>query len=142
VVGCSAGTPLPSPSPVPTCVLLTVQTRGELCADGPSGTTIFVERDGRVHQAAKPANDLGVVSPAALSTLQAALRTTDFAALKSHPFTGQCPTAFDGQEIVFEFEAPGGTERIATCEVEVDFGSPVFAAVSTALAPFTSLPTP
>ena len=62
--------------------------------------------------------------------------------LKSHPFTGECPTAYDGQEIAFEFGAPGGIERIATCEVEVDVGSPLFVAVSSALEPFVSLPTP
>jgi hypothetical protein len=42
---------------------------------------------------------------------------------------------------VFEFGAPAGVERIATCEVEVDFSSPLFAAVATALGPFVPLPT-
>jgi hypothetical protein len=119
-----------------------VETRGGLCADGPCGTTIIIERTGRVHQAAKPPNDLGTVSPAALAALDAAIRKTDFTALRSHPFIGQCPTAFDGQEIVFEFGAPGGVQRIATCEVDVDFGLPVFVAVSTALGPLLPLPTP
>lgn len=130
------------PLPVATGALVTVQTRGGLCVDGPCGTTIVIERDGRVHQAAKPPNDLGIVPPAALAALDAAIRTADFAALKSHPFTGECPTAFDGQEIVFEFGAPGGVQRIATCEVDVDFGLPLFLAVSTALSPFVPLPTP
>ena len=62
--------------------------------------------------------------------------------LKSHPFTGECPTAYDGQEIAFEFGAPGGIERIATCEVEVDVGSPLFAAVLSAIESFVSVPTP
>lgn len=131
-----------APSPVATGPLVTVETRGGLCVDGPCGTTIVIERDGRVHQAAKPPNDLGIVPPAALAALEAAIRTTDFTALRSHPFTGECPTAFDGQEIVFEFGAPGGIQRIATCEVEVDFGAPLFVAVSTALGPILPLPTP
>jgi hypothetical protein len=122
--------------------LVTVATRGGLCADAPCGTTVFIERDGRVHQAAKPPNDLGTVAPAELAALDAAIRTTDFTALRSHPFTGQCPTAVDGQEVVFEFGAPGGVERLATCEVDVDFGSPLLAAVATALRPFVSLPLP
>ena len=138
--GCASGSPIPSP--LATGALLTVETRGGLCADGPCGMTLVVERDGRVHEAAKPPNDLGHVPPAALAALDQAIRTTDFAELNSHRFTGLCPTAFDGQEVVFEFGAPGGVQRIATCEVEVDFGSPLFVAVSTALAPFISLPTP
>lgn len=135
-------TPGPTPSPVATGVLLTVETRGGLCVDGPCGTTIFVERDGTVHQAAKPPNELGVVPVAALAALDEAILTTDFAELRSHPFTGLCPTAVDGQEIVFEFGAPTGIERIATCEIEVDFSAPLFVAVTNAVGPFISLPTP
>jgi hypothetical protein len=137
--GCATVTPVPSPSP--TGLLLTIETRGGECVDGPCGTTLFVERNGRVHQAAKPPNDLGVVSPATLAALSAAIRTADFAELKSHPFTGLCPTAVDGQEWIFEFGTPDGVRRIATCEVEVDFTSPLFMAVSAALGPFMSLPT-
>jgi hypothetical protein len=140
VSACSPGAP--TPFLVGTGPLVTVATRGGLCADAPCGTTVFIERDGRVHIAAKPPNDLGTVPPAELAALEAAIRTTDFAALRSQPFTGQCPTAADGQEVVFEFGAPTGEERIATCEVDVDFGSPLFRAVSAALKPFVSLPTP
>ena len=104
--------------------------------------TIIVERDGRVHQAAKPPNELGRVPPAALAALDDAIRTTDFADLASHPFTGMCPMAVDGQELVFEFGAPGGVKRIATCEVEVDFGSPLFVAVAAAIGSFVPLPSP
>ncbi len=137
---CTSGTSVTLP--LATGPLVTVETRGGMCVDGPCGTTIVVERNGRVHQAAKPPNDLGTVPPAALAALDAATRTTDFTALRSVPFTGECPTAYDGQEIVFEFGAPGGIERIATCEVDVNFGLPLFVAVSTALGPFVMLPTP
>jgi hypothetical protein len=121
--------------------LVTVEVRGGLCAGGPCGSTVVLERDGRVHQAAKPPNDLGTVPPELLRTLETLIRTTDFAAIKSRLFTGECPTAFDGQEIVYTFAVPGGNERIATCEVAVDFGLPLFVAVSTALGPFIPLPT-
>jgi hypothetical protein len=120
--------------------LVTVEVRGGLCADGPCGMTVVLDRDGRVHQAAKPPNDLGTVAADLLRTLDVLIRTTDYAAIKSHPFTGECPTAFDGQEIVFEFVAPGGVWRIATCETAVDFGLPLFVAVSAALGPYIALP--
>ena len=84
---------------------------------------------------------LGVLPAAQLAALDAAVRTTDFASMRSHKFTGQCPTAFDGQEFVFEFGAPGGTQQIATCSVAVDFGSPLFVAVSAALGPYLAIPT-
>ena len=103
--------------------------------------TVFLERDDTVHAAAKPPNTLGTVPADQLQTLSTLIATTDFAAIRARPFTGVCPTAFDGQEIVFTFAAPSGPQRIATCEVDVDFGSPLFTAVSTALGPFIPLPT-
>jgi hypothetical protein len=103
--------------------------------------TVILERDGTVHAAAKPPNGLGVVPADQVRTLSTLIATTDFAVIRARPFTGQCPTAFDGQELVFEFSTPGGPQRIATCEVEVDFGLPLFVALSTALGPFIPIPT-
>ena len=142
LAGCSSlSGATPGATPVTANPLMTVVVTGGACAAPACATTIFVERDGRVHQAAKPPNDLGTVPPDALAALDAAIKSADFVAIKAHPFTGQCPTAYDGQEIAFEFDAPGGTERISTCEVAVDWGQPLFVAVSTALGPFVPLPT-
>jgi hypothetical protein len=137
----ACGSGLAIPLPAGSGALVSVELRGGECFAAPCGTTIFVERDGRVHGATKPPNDLGTVAPDALAVLDAAIRATDFTALRSHPFTGQCPTAFDGQEIVFTFGAPGGVQRIASCEVDIDWGQPLFVAASTALGPFVALPT-
>jgi hypothetical protein len=135
LAGCS-----PVATPSPATPLVTVESRGGLCAGGPCGTTIMLDRDGRVRLAAKPPNELGRVPVAQVAAIEALIRTTDFAALRSHPFSGLCPTAADGQELVFEFSAPSGTERIATCEVQVDFSLPLFAAVSAALGSYIALP--
>jgi hypothetical protein len=120
--------------------LLTVETRGGECFAAPCGRTVMVEPDGRVHETAKPPNDLGVLPPEQLAAIADAIKLTDFAAIRAHPFTGECPTAFDGQEIVYTFAAPGGTERIASCEVDIDEGLPLFVAVATALGPWMPLP--
>jgi hypothetical protein len=128
-------------TPSPSTPILTVEARGGECPGVPCDMTTTVERDGRVHISAKPPNDVGVVPAGALAALDAAIRTTDFAALRSHPFTGQCPTAFDGQELIFTFGASSGLERISSCEVAIDYGSPLFVAVSTAIGPFVSVPT-
>ena len=126
---------------VATGPLLTVETRGGECVNGPCGSTVIIERDGTVHAAAKPPNELGTITPEQLAALDSAIKLTDFAVLKNHAFTGECPTAFDGQEFIFEFGAPGGTRRIATCEVQVDYRSPLFVVVAAALGPFMPLPT-
>jgi hypothetical protein len=101
---------------------------------------VTLERDGRVHSAAKPPNDLGTVPAEQVAAIDAAIKLTDFALLRSHPFTGECPVNYDGQEVVYEFSAPTGVERIASCETEVDPGAPLFVAVATALSSYVPLP--
>jgi hypothetical protein len=120
--------------------LVSVELRGGEGAAGPCGTTVVLERDGRVHEAAKPPNELGQVPADQVAAIDAAIKLTDFAVLRSHAFTGECPVNFDGQEVIYEFSAPSGVERIASCEVDIDLGSPLFVAVATALAPFVPLP--
>lgn len=120
--------------------LVTVTTRGGMCMDGPCGGTVVLERDGTARSAAKPPNELGHVSAQAMATLTAAVAATDFAALKSRPFTGECPVAFDGQELIFEFVVRGTTQRIASCEVDIDWGHPLFVAVGVALGEWIAMP--
>ncbi len=122
--------------PVPGVVgtLVVVETRGGHCINAPCGSRIAIESDGRVHQVAPGAAELGTVPSDVMAALSAAVRAADFAAIKSHPFTGECPVNFDGQEVVYEFSRLGSTETIASCTIEIDPTLPVFAAVEAALA--------
>jgi hypothetical protein len=113
--------------------LVAVTVRGGECPDGPCGSTTVIERDGRVHQTAPVVAEMGALSGDLLSALDAAVRTTDFAAIRARPFTGECPVNFDGQETIYEFGAPGGPQRIATCETDVDPNHPLFRAVTAAI---------
>ena len=135
LAGCNSNVPVPLVGP-----LLTVQIRGGLCPAGACDSSVILERDGRVHAAAKPPNDLGRADAAAMANLAAAIQATDWAALKSHSFTGQCPIAFDGQELIFEFGVGAGTQRIASCEVAIDWGNPLFVAVGVALGQWVPVP--
>jgi len=141
---CAGAAPAPSSTPIPTEMpagpLLMVMTRGGLCPPGVCGITMFIERDGRAHQAAKPPNELGVVPAEVVAALADAVQTTDFDQVRSRPFTGICPTAYDGQEFVFEFGAPSGVERIESCTVAIDWSSPLFVVVRAAVGRFVSLP--
>lgn len=120
--------------------LVTVTMRGGMCAEGACNNGVILERDGRVRSAAKPPNDLGRVPAEAMTTLAAAVAATDYAAIRSQPFTGECPVNFDGQELIFEFGVGAGTQRIASCEVDIDWGHPLFVAVGVALGKWVSLP--
>ena len=114
--------------------LVTVSVHGGECVDGPCGGTMVFERDGRIHQTVPAPTELGRLPEDILVALDAAVKTTDFDLVRARPFTGECPVAFDGQEYIYEFGAPGGTERIATCETDVDPDHPLFLAMDAALA--------
>ena len=131
--GCSPSA-VASLLPTSTLPLVTVTTRGGECPAGACGSTLVVERDGRLRQTTPEELLLGQVTPDALAVLDGAIKTADFAAIRSRQFTGECPVNFDGQEIIYEFGAPDRLERIASCETEIDPDHPLFQAVDLALA--------
>ena len=137
LAGCNAQSNLSVPGTGP---LLTVQLVGGLCMDGPCDSAVVLERDGRVHSAAKPPNDLGRVSAEAYNALDAAIRATDFAAMRAKPFVGECPTAFDGQKQIFEFSVGTTTERLDSCETELVWSSPLFLAMVAAMGEWIQAP--
>ncbi len=137
LAACSEVPALPSSGP-----LVTVTTRGGECLDGPCGSSTVIERDGRVHEAAKPPNDLGRVPADILTALDAAIKTADFDAIRAVAFDAECPVNFDGQEFIYEFGAPGGLERVASCETMINPAHPVFAALNAALIAVDVIPAP
>ena len=133
--GPAGGVVIPGAGP-----LVTVSMEGGMCPEGACASSVILERDGRVHSAAKPPNDLGRASSQAMAALTAAIQATDYAAIKARPFTGVCPIAFDGQQLIFEFSVGAGTQRIASCEVDIDWGHPLFVAVGAALGEWIPIP--
>jgi hypothetical protein len=134
LVACCSPSAVASLIPASTLPLVTVTTRGGECPEGACGSTLVVERGGRLHQTAPKDVVIGQVTPEALAALDGAIKTADFAAIRARPFTGECPVNFDGQEVIYEFGAPRGVERIASCETEIDPNHPLFKAVDLALA--------
>lgn len=135
----ACGTAVPAAIPG-TGPLVTVQMRGGMCPEGACDSTVVLERDGRVHSAAKPPNNLGVVPADRMTALGAAIAAADFTALKAKPFTGECPVAFDGQELILTFATAAGPQTLASCQVEIDWGDPLFVAVAGALGEWIPLP--
>jgi hypothetical protein len=133
VVVSSAATPLPSG------LLASVEQRGGECPAGACDSTVYLDVDGRIHVSAKPPNDVGIATPEQIGALRAAIAATDFGALRRPAFSGQCPTAYDGSELVFTFATTTGAERLASCESALDLSGPLFQALAAALgaaAPF------
>jgi hypothetical protein len=141
LAGCSGAAQVSLPVDVPgTGPLMTVQMRGGMCPEGMCESRVVLERDGRVHDGKTPATNLGVVPAAQMDPLAAAISAADFATLKSKPFTGECPVNFDGQEQIFEFSTLTGTQTLASCTVEIDWGHPLFIALANALGQWIQIP--
>jgi len=138
LVACSSVPAIPAVSGP----LVTITTRGGECPAGPCGGTTVIERDGKVHQTVPVAADLGQVPADVLTALDAAIKTADFNVIRAVQFEGECPVNFDGQEFIYEFGAPGGVERVASCETRIDPAHPLFAALNAALVAVEVAPAP
>jgi hypothetical protein len=109
--------------------IVTVEAHGGMCLEGECRSVVAIEADGRVHQVEPEERRISQVTGESIDVLRAAIGITDFDAIRSRPFLGECPTAFDGQELVYTIATPRGAERIASCDVEVDPDAPLFAAI-------------
>jgi hypothetical protein len=135
VAGCALVQRPASASP-----MVTVEATGGMCRTGTCRSVFAIETDGRVHQTEPDAAEISQVTAESIDVLRTAIDSTDFEAIRSRPFLGTCPTAFDGQELVYTIATPNGAERIASCDVEVDPGAPLFIAVHAILG--ASIPAP
>ena len=136
---------VPSSSPEPSAsttagdYLLTLAYRGGHCRQGPCDRTVAIDADGGVHQVAPDIQTLGELSDEHFTEIRRQLSVTDFEALGSRPFTGECPVNFDGQELIYTFHGATGDIRLASCEVELDPAHPLLVAIESGLA---SVPAP
>jgi hypothetical protein len=132
LVGCSravAATPTPPPGP-----LLTVEWRGGLCPEGLCERSTEIDTDGTVRGSRPAPHVVGQIPPATLDALSLAIRGADFVSIQGRRFTGTCPMAYDGQEIVYTFHLAAGAQVVASCSVAIDPSDPLFRAADAAIA--------
>jgi hypothetical protein len=126
----SAGTAIADADPV-----LTLVTRGGRCVYGLCESRLVVHRDGAYTLVVgKDAPRAGHVSRASVDALATAVATADFGRIRSVKFTGTCPTAYDGSELVYTFHTAPGAPEIASCTVAIDAHSPLFEATEAVVA--------
>lgn len=130
-VASSDASPISSPLPA---ALVTIETRGGHCRTGPCGRIVKVESDGRIHEVVPTNRVTGQVPAALRDALWTEIEQANYPLIQSRPFSGECPTAFDGQETVYTFHVPSGDEEIASCTIAIDENHPLFLAVAAALA--------
>ena len=131
-------TPSTTSQAVEPSLLISVVYSGGLCMDdtGPNPCNVKTDilTDGtltvrRYRELIKTT----MLSADEIATLTTFINTTDFTAAKAVPFTGDCPTAYDGIEVFYTFVTAHGTEELASCRVKIDFTLPLFQTLSAIL---------
>ena len=129
--------PLPSDTPAPTpepFAVVSIETRGGECPNGGCNRLINIEGDGTLHEVIPKDDVLGKVPEPLLDALRIEVEQANYPLLQSKPFTGECPTAVDGQETVYTFHVTTGDEQLASCKVAIDPNHPLFQALAAAIA--------
>ncbi len=126
-------TPLPATTDSVTAnsqdVLLSIYSHGGLCVSGGEcQRTVTLYADGTYAVDGKSfTSGQGMLDAQQVASVRELIAQTDFNAIRSQPFTGTCPTAYDGQEQVYTFvQSSGAQEVIASCTYAVDLALPLF----------------
>ena len=113
-------------------ILLKISFDGGLAPGGQTGHHEFVvTREGNYSFSGDVSvkKKTGVVLKADLDALAQEINNADFVTMKSRKFTGDCPTAYDGEEATYTFYTQKGVEVIASCQVAIDGKSALFVKV-------------
>jgi hypothetical protein len=68
----------------------------------------------------------GVLSQQELRLLKQRVQQANFSVIKSKPFKGTCPIAYDGIEIAYLFQLNRGVEEISACKYAINGKNPLF----------------
>lgn len=98
-------------------VLVTYETAGGECPEGPCGFTAEIHRDGTVTRS--DGMEQTVDAPS-LARLVEQVGTADWDAILAVPFEGECPRNFDGQEQIYTFHVGPEPVVVASCTVAVN----------------------
>lgn len=120
-----------APTPAsPDATVLRIRASGGMCPDGVCGTETVLRLDGRFTRTiGKAAPTEGRIDAALAAAVAKETTSANFTQLKAKPFTGLCPTAYDGSEFSYTFSTHRGDEEIGSCKVDIDWKHPLFAAV-------------
>jgi hypothetical protein len=107
-----------TPTDVPTETLLASRTaQGGRCVNGLCEQRYRVHIDGRWDYVDNVRSSEGRLSVADLEALREAVETTRIP--EAGPFTGLCPTAWDGSELVYGWDGGEGLHEESTCTREI-----------------------
>ena len=125
--------------PVASGPLVSIDAHGGHCIEGECRTVTTIDRSGKVEVEGSGEPLTRTVDPGLASALAAAVDAADYARITAVPFTGECPTAYDGQERTYTFHPAGrGPVTFSSCEVAIDPADPLFRTLDAVLLALSS----
>jgi hypothetical protein len=114
------------PKTTPEIFLIKMQFRGGMRATR-TIPELTIRPDGlyRYNNGASKPNS-GVLSQQELRLLKQRVQQANFSVIKSTPFKGTCPIAYDGIEVVYLFQLHRGVEEISACKYAINGKSLLF----------------
>ena len=121
--------------PVASGPLVSIDAHGGHCIEGECRTVTTIDRSGKVTVEGGAGEPLTrAVDPGLASALAGAVDAADYARITAVPFAGDCPTAYDGQELTYTFPPAGRAPvTFSSCEVAIDPADPLFRALDALL---------
>jgi len=112
--------------------ILKIRTEGGFCTPGGCWTEQQIQADGvyRIVDGTGVRKE-GTLDDDQVAELTQLIAAANFDEISSQPFTGTCPIAYDGQELIYTFQTLSGEETIASCKVAIDENSPLFRQIAT-----------
>lgn len=114
-------------SPAVKDALLTITARGGLCSDGSCTSVTLFERDGTL---TREGVKKGRLTEMELIHLNSLMNSADFTQIRANKFTGTCPIAYDGSELIYEFYKEVVVEKVASCETAIDENHVLFKTIN------------
>lgn len=108
-------------------LLVTVERHGGECPQGECASRVDIHLDGRL---VRSDGTVQVVDAAGIERLAREIGRADWDAILAVPFTGECPTAYDGQEVRYTFHVAPAPVTVASCTTAIDPDAEPFRSVS------------
>lgn len=136
----SSAEPTVAPGPIstptssaPATFLASRTETGGMCPNGECESTFAVSSDGAWYLVSSTMNRSGWLAPATVASLTSAVTSTSI--LSAPAFTGTCPIAYDGSEVIYSWrDGSGTTQTVSACDKAVSDDDPLVVALAQAQA--------
>jgi hypothetical protein len=123
LAACQAIERLPAEVGLAPAPLVVLEMSGGRCIEGTCTARSSLDASGRMVMIDGTET---TIPPERVARIAESIAATDWNALMARPFEGECPTAFDGAELTWTIQTPGGPVEIADCMIAVDYDAEPF----------------